>query len=260
MSRPNATEVAGRLLALRSVVAHALAMPTRDLLDDWFTKWTEVERNDFTQKSDAAATAYWTAINRSPIFPYFTAWEREFAKTRPLTVSRQRHIEAMWRAEAAQVLMWALQLIPQLPSPDEQAGPGFLKSEQLGKPAAFLVSARLRTEREIAQAREIAELWYWRSRTEQLIRERSPFPQQLTKQGFRSFQDLVRAAVTAAHQGGAVQLVVDGDFMVKGKAYSNLSPEELSEVQSISLERHRGLNWLCGESPANEWDSTPTDT
>ena len=54
--------------------------------------------------------------------------------------------------------------------------------------------------------------------------------------------------------------MIRDDFAVKGKSYAELSPEEWSEVQSISIERHRALNWLCGYSPHNDWDTTPTDT
>jgi hypothetical protein len=54
--------------------------------------------------------------------------------------------------------------------------------------------------------------------------------------------------------------VIDEDFAVHGKAYRDLSPEEWSEVRSITLERHFALNWLCGYAPNNRWDETPTDT
>jgi hypothetical protein len=81
----------------------------------------------------------------------------------------------------------------------------------------------------------------------------------MIKQGLRSYQDIVRRAVNAAHERGAVNFVID-DFGVKGKSYAHLSTEEWSEVRSISMERHYALNWLCGYSPNNEWDQTPTDT
>jgi hypothetical protein len=120
----------------------------------------------------------------------------------------------------------------------------------------------LRSEREIDHAREIAELWHWRSRTEELIRDGRSLPsdENLTKQGIRSYHDIVRLAANSAHQRNDIHLVIGGDFGVKGKAYAQLTPEEWSEVRSISLERHRALNWLCGYGPNNDWDSTPTDT
>jgi hypothetical protein len=261
-SRPNATEVAGRLLALRLVVTHAMATPPRDLLEEWLVQWTPAEREALIKKSEAQAKAFWNTVNTSPIFPYLSRWEREFANATILTMPSQEQIAALWRADAAQVLMWALHLVTQLPAPETQASPDLLKSEALSRPVEFLTSSLLRPEREIDRAREIAELWHWRSRTEELIREGRSFPsdEDLITQGIKSYRDIVRLAVNAAHERGDVHLVIAGDFGVKGKAYTQLSLEEWSEVRSISVERHRALNWLCGYSPSNDWDSTPTDT
>jgi hypothetical protein len=261
-SRPNAAEVAGRLLALRCVVTHAMATPPRDSLEQLFGQRSVAEREDFAQKSESLAKAYWNTVNVSPIFPYLSPWEREFANSTILTTSSQDQIDALWRAEAAQVLMWALCLIAELPALDAQANPNLLRSEALSRPVEFLASPVLRSEREIDHAREIAELWHWRSRTEELIRDGRSLPsdENLIKQGIRSYHDIVRLAASAAHQRNDVHLVIAGDFGVKGKAYAQLTLEEWSEARSISLERLRALNWLCGYSPNNDWDSTPTDT
>jgi hypothetical protein len=239
-----------------------MATPPRDSLEQLFGQRTVAEREGFAQKSESLAKAYWNTVNVSPIFPYLSPWEREFADSTILTMSSQDQIDALWRAEAVQVLMWGLRLITELPAPETQASPDLLKSEAQSRPVEFLASPVLRSEREIDHAREIAELWHWRSRTEELIRDGRSLPsdENLTKQGIRSYHDIVRLAVNAAHQRNDIHLVIAGDFGVKGKAYAQLSPEEWSEVRSISLERHRALNWLCGHSPNNDWDSTPTDT
>jgi Domain of unknown function (DUF4272) len=232
-SPPNATEVAGRLLALRCVVTHALSPPERPAV-----------------------------VNSSPIFPYLSPRERKFVTTTKRTMSGRQHLDALWRLEAAQVLTWALRLIPELPAPDEQADLGLLELEILNHPAPFLSSAVLRTQTEIYHARDVAELWHWRSRTEQLIREGERFPanEDMIRRGLRSYRDIVRMAVTAVYERGDVHPVIGDDFAVKGKSYAELSAEEWSEIGSISIERHRALNWLCGYSPHNDWDDTPTDT
>lgn len=54
--------------------------------------------------------------------------------------------------------------------------------------------------------------------------------------------------------------VVDRDFAAQGKAYRDLTDDEWSEVQSISIERHLALNWVCGYAPNNRWEETRTDT
>jgi hypothetical protein len=178
-------------------------------------------------------------------------------------MSGQDQIDALWRVEAAKVFMWALHLIPELHTPDAQADLDLLKSEILSRPAKLFSSASLRPATEIDHAREIAELWHWRSRTEELIREERPFPideEVFRKQGIKSYSDIVRMAAHAAHESGDLDLLIGGDFGVNGKAYADLSSEEWSEVRSISIERHRALNWLCGYSPGNDWDATPIDT
>jgi len=261
-SRPNATEVAGRLLALRCVVTHALAAPPRDLLEQWLAASTSAEREQFAQKSESQSKAFWDAVNSSPIAMYLSPWEREFAETPILTMSSQQHIDASWRMEAAQVLMWALHLIPELTAPDTQADTDLLKSEILSHPANFLGAAVLRSQAEIDHARDLAELWHWRSRTEDLIRKERPFPSHeevFVKQGISSYRDIVRLAANAASEQDGIRLI-DNDFAIKGKSYSALSEEEWPEVRSISFERHRALNWLCGYSPHNDWDATPTET
>lgn len=261
--RPNSKEAAGRLLALRCVVTHALAAPPRDLLQKWLEQWSEAERERYTQESESRCKAFWDTVSSSPVFTYLSRWEREFATTTILTMSSQQQIDALWHLEAAQVLMWALRLIPELPVPDAQAEADILKLEILSRPTSLLSSAQLRPQAEIDHARDVAELWHWRSRTEDLIREGRPFPssdETFRNQGLTSYQDIVRMAVNAAHARGDLQVMSGGDFAVRGKPYAQLSLEEWSEVRSISIERHHALNWLCGYTPNNDWDTTPTDT
>ncbi|HEY6300305.1 MAG TPA: DUF4272 domain-containing protein [Candidatus Binatus sp.] len=257
-SPPNATQVAGRLLALRCVVTHAIGTPLLSELEDR----TEAERLELANARDSQSKRFWDSVNSSPIFPYLSLWEREFATKTMLTMSLQQHLDGMWRLEAAQVLMWALRLVAQLPEPDAQSEIDLPKLEILKRPTSFLDSAALRIQSEIARARNLAELWHWRSRTEELIREGRPFPagEAMHQQGLRSYQDIVRRAAIAAHESGDIHFLVGDDFGVKGKSYAELSPGEWSEVRSISVERHFALNWLCGYSPNNEWDQTPTDT
>lgn len=257
-SPPNATEVAGRLLALRCVVTHAIGTPLLSDLEDW----TEADRLELATAQETQSKRFWDSVNSSPIFPYLSPWERQFATKTMVTMSLQQHLDGMWRLEAAQILMWALRLLAEVPEPDTQSDIDLPNREMLNRPTSFLSSAVLRTQSEISRARNLAELWHWRSRTEELIREGPPLlpDEQMINYGLRSYQDIVRVAVNAAYESGDIHFVIGDDFGVKGKSYAELSPEEWSEVRSISIERHRALNWLCGYSPNNEWDQTPTDT
>ena len=102
-----------------------------------------------------------------------------------------------------------------------------------------------------------AKLWHWRSRTRQLEEEGTPLPEQLP---VKSYEEIVRITVDAASEEGSLEAVRDGDFKAMGKAFRYLSADEWSSVQSIIMERHRALNWLCGYAPDNRWDDVPTHT
>lgn len=53
---------------------------------------------------------------------------------------------------------------------------------------------------------------------------------------------------------------IDGDFPAFGKPFRDVSDEEFLRIRSISQERHKALNWLCGYAPRNCWSDTPTNT
>ena len=261
-SPPNATEVAGRLLALKCVVTHAMATTPRRDLQEMFAKRSEAERSEFVRDSDANSKRFWDAVNASPISRYLSRWERQFATTTELTMSNQQQLDGSWRLEAVQILLWALRLVRELPAPDTQPDLHLSEFDMLTDHTSFLSSSVLRPRTEIDHVRDVAELWHWRSRTEKLIREGRPFPsgEAMTRRGLRSYLDIVQRAASAAQERGDVEVVIGGDFGAKGKSYAELSAEEWSEIRSISMERHHALNWLCGYSPDNDWDQTPTDT
>ncbi len=259
--RPSAEQVAKRLIVLKFVVGYAIITPPRDVLMQWFESWDEDERAKFKRDAEARRNEHWGRLRTLGLWRVLSPREREFAATTMLTMTHQQQINAMWRIEAVQVLMWALGLIPGLPPYDTQASHDLLKeipSEEIDK---FVKSARLLTSGEIDQARDLAELWHWRSRTRQLIQEGRTFDPdpKMRSAGLETFDDIVRLIANHYKEEGLIE-VVDEDFAVRGKAYHDLTSEEWFEVRSIAVERHFALNWLCGYAPNNRWDETPTDT
>ncbi len=259
--RPSAEQVAKRLIVLKYVVGYAMIAPPRDMLMQWFESLDEGERTKFKHDVKVRRDEYWGYLRTLGLWGVLSPQEREFAGTTMLTMTHQQQINAMWRIEALQVLMWALKLISSLPPYDTQASYDLLKeipSEEIGK---FVKSARLLPSVEIDQARDLAELWHWRSRTRQLIQEGRTFDPdpKMRAAGLETFDDIVRLTASHYQKEGLLE-VVDEDFAVHGKAYRDLTPEEWSEVRSITVERHFALNWLCGYAPNNRWDETPTDT
>lgn len=166
---------------------------------------------------------------------------------------RQDSTNAGWRTESLGTLLWALSFFEELPPYDE----GFdqkvvITQVGIGKPMEdFLRKARLRERWEIDRARDVAELWHWRSRTTQ-IQEEGVKPPKLT------FPQIIKIAAEEAYKEESIPKPIENDFPVFGKSYKDLSEEEYAEVSSIAVERHFALNWLSGYS--QNWDEIPTDT
>jgi len=227
-----------------------------------FQQWSADDRIRFEADSETRRNEFWQPLRETALWKCIAPSERELAQTTIVTMSPQQQVNATWRMEAAQVLMWALGLVPELPPYDTQADHDLLKQLPTGDIPRFVSSARLRSEPEIDRARDDAELWHWRSRTRELIEEGAEIAahEQAKAAGFRSYDDIVRFTSRKLSEEGRIRTSIDEDFPARGKAYRKLSADEWSEVRSITMERHFALNWLCGYAPSNEWDETPTDT
>jgi hypothetical protein len=169
------------------------------------------------------------------------------------TWSRRETIDAAWRANSLGVILWALSQFEELPEWDMQFTPQeTIKPLNLFAPTkTFLNKACLRPEAEVEKARDLAELWHWRAR---VWRTQQQGP--LSKSG-ADLQKAVSAAAAEAFEKNHIPDLIDGDFPMFGKAYSALTPEEHAEANSISIERHYALNWLCGYS--EDWDAVPIE-
>ncbi len=164
--------------------------------------------------------------------------------------------DVSWLMEASECLLWALGLVEALPPYDTQANIEHLQLLPTGTVQELRLSASLRDPKELSEARNVAELWHWRSRTRQLAESGSEvtLPQGLT------LRDVVRHAAEQAVLRGDIAAAVDGDFPLFGRSYAQASADEWANATSIAVERHRALNWLCGHAPGNRWGDTPTDT
>ncbi len=163
--------------------------------------------------------------------------------------------EAGWRAEALGVIGWAVHLGEKIPPYDSQVGvSSFVHNLKIFFPARpFVSAARLRAEKQILTAREIAEAWLWRARTTQIQREPDRYP---PPAGW-TYEKIILMAAEHWEKDGLFK-AVRGDYPARGKAYCELADEEWQELRSIATERLYGLNWLCKYS-AN-WDLVPTGT
>jgi hypothetical protein len=245
---------------LKQVVVYALTAPPRDMLSQMMSGWSRAEQEKLRIDAETQRDEFWEGLG--PLRSELSPWEREYARSTMLTMTAAQQVDASWRVEAVQVLLWALELCSGLPPYDVAADHDLLKHFPAPDAATFLRSATLRPVETIDRARDMAELWHWRSRTRQLIEEGQPFPEspEMKSIGFRSYDDIVRFTAARAGADGRLTAVQDEDFAAFGKAYRDLNDEEWSCVRSITVERHYTLNWLCGYAPSHQWDETPTDT
>ncbi len=161
--------------------------------------------------------------------------------------------QTVWATEALGVLTWALLAVQDIPAYETPFSfesvidrlPVYHSTDR------FLQAARLRPEDEINTAWEIAELWQWRAQIAQNQRGGIQPPEGTT------YEDRIAHIAAGAYEYEAIPEPVNGDFPISGKAYADLTDAEWGRVSTITRERFRAFNWLCGYS--EDWDSTSTE-
>lgn len=252
---PDAADVARRALILRFQFLHLVIAPPVDVIARLRPNWSEGERNQYFDSLDAGRVRMIEHLRTEGLWEDMSPSERELFERPVREITVKQRIVGSWRVESILCLAWALGLRDAIPSYDAKSDPEKILALLPTETAAFTRSARLRPASEIGEARDIAELWHWRSRTRQL-EEQGYRPEP----GIPELDAIVREATKHSAADGAIPQPIDGDFPTLGKAYRDLSPDEWALVRSITLERHFALNWLCGYAPGNEWDDTPTAT
>lgn len=169
--------------------------------------------------------------------------------------TQQQTINAIWRFEAAAVLLWSLSRL-ELPPYDTTIQPEALSRvvPLLAPPqhvARFVDTAQLRERVEILDAAELAMDWHWRARTHGLATG------YIGSSHDADFDAYARRAALRLGEQGAFE-PIDEDFPVFGTAYRDATEDEYHHLTSIASERHYAFNWLCNCSPG--WDNISTDT
>lgn len=223
-------EVVERALALKAVVAFAQGWPDGERLK-------QLPRQEL-EKANQDSDRFWGLVRERGAYESLSPDERAFAEQRWPNLKDRDLTRFSWRIEAYKVLLWSLHLVEELGPIPGLADPQLVNL----KAAEIRQSARLRDSGQIAQGRQIAELWHWRSRTREL------FPDE---------DELVEQHARAALERGHLTELAEGDFSVAGIPYAELSEADWHTVRSLTVERHYALSWLCDEVP---WDEVRTDT
>ena len=162
--------------------------------------------------------------------------------------------ECVWRSEALVALLWALGKLPDMPPYGRRVDEALLNPQIPAlKPAApWLESSALRADDDLRAARQTAEFWLWRGRTELMRRRGTETP------AGETYEESIGRAVELAQQQGAIQETIGADVAVDGVAFSKLEDADFANAYSVALERLYAMNWVCGY--AEDWDATPTET
>ena len=194
-------------------------------------------------------------LDSTGFFRHFSRHEKFVMGSKPGTWNLRTLTDAVWRIEAMGILLWALNIEKNiLPYDATFKIADFTKLIPIMTNVKdFVGNAKLRDQKEIAEAREIAELWNWRSRTTKVQKEKLMEP----PEGY-TFPQIIKLTVEKAFKDRVIPEPIENDFPALGKAYRDLDEDEFQLLSSIAEERHFALNWLCGCS--KDWDNTPTET
>jgi hypothetical protein len=255
-AHPKATDVMARAIILKYQIVKGMATPPSEMLGSWMKSWTVEDQSKFLEEAREKNAQLENSLRESGLWTHMSESEHQFIRASITEVTDQMRADASWLMESAECMLWALGYVDQLPAYDTEADTDHLNCWGSSTISDLLRNAKLPSANIISQARSIAELWHWRSRTRQLQEEGTPVN---LPEGY-TLADIVKIAAEKAASNGLFASPIESDFPVCGCSYAKVSSDEWSRLRSIAMERHKALNWLCGYAPRNSWEKTPTET
>lgn len=243
-----------RALILNAVLVTGMTTAVDSVTGD-SDVWTPQESIGAGKTSDQTFTLMVMDLKASGLWPDVEEDEQRLLLSD--RISKRQRIDASWLGESITCLLWALQMIPQLPAYDREADPTLARRLRSESIPDLIRQARLRPKKEIEKQRQIAELWHWRART-RYLQEQGRLDEKSADTP--AIEQIIERIATRYARIGRLPAAMAGDFEALGKPYRDLSPDEFDRLASIAQERHRALNWVCGESPTGRWADTRTDT
>ena len=214
----------------------------------------EVSTQDYSTQTDVASHQklnHWLITEN--IQSHLSETE-QYLLAKPLGTWSERTLTMVgWRTEALGTMLWALNRLDDLPAYDTQFEiDTILAPLDIFQPTIdFIWLASLRSDEDLPQSRDQAELWNWRSRARELERMGVRPPEGV------SFNEIIRFTTERAYQNGHIPMPIYGDFPVFDKSYAHLNPDEYALVSSIAYERYSALSWVC--EITSEWESIRID-
>jgi hypothetical protein len=170
---------------LKQVAIHAVDAPRRDELRTMMESWSPAKRKTFEAEAERRRDEAWKALG--PLRQELSPWEHQLLQTTSVTMTERQQVDASWRIESFQVMIWALGLLATLPPYDAQVVRDITSGFPPSKLETFLAAAALRPAKAIERERSTAELWHWRSRTRELVEKNHPVPADIQAQGLKTF-------------------------------------------------------------------------
>jgi hypothetical protein len=248
---PTAVDVARRAAVLKLQFVRVAATPPKEILDKLAASLSQTHRDGLQAKLEEHRTSIVAILRQQGLWEDASPAERLIFECPARQLTMQQRVNTSWRAESIGVLAWAMGLWDAMPTFDTTIDPERVVP-LIPVDVSSFAAVQLRPPLELESAREVAELWHWRSRTRRL--------QEDGARSRRELDTIVRQVARRAAGERLIDSAIDEDFPAFGKAYRELTAGEWEGVQSIALERHFALNWLCGLAPHNHWEETPTDT
>jgi len=169
----------------------------------------------------------------------------------PGELSERQVIDSIWRGEGAAILAWALGLHD--PSPYDEGTETSSLLEQLHFPQVEQAEAILRDatlvssgELQDMQAEQLA--LHWR------LRDFSINPKSM------NFREFGKTCWFGPIELDWASFGKDNDLALKGVSISRATSDAISMTNSIAMERHLAINWLCGGNVSELYSDTDTST
>lgn len=132
------------------------------MLTAMFSTWSVEEQERFSLEFENRKRDVQRGLESAGLSAQMSEAERRFFAAPLLERTDQQHLESAWAMESLACCLWALELLPDLPEYDTQATERIL---ELVPNSDNRRELHLRPTHQLEQARAVAELWHWRSRT-----------------------------------------------------------------------------------------------
>ena len=166
---PSPSDVASRTLILKSQIVAGMAIPPPEMLQHLLASWSSADGDQFLEQCRQRQAQAAGVLKKAGVWSAMSLSERAFMLALPHQIDGQALRNVSWLMESADCLLWALGNVEELPPYDTQSDTEHLKRLPSDGIVALIRNATLRDAGAISRARDVAELWHWRSRTRQLL-------------------------------------------------------------------------------------------